>query len=253
MKFASLFLGSLLYIAVKQSPVNSLELLSVGDFDLARSAILSVAKDINAKRSRGLKVTKSTGVGLFGRSAKGWSFRRLSKYKSSKIETTTVSVTTKVTKTTKPRNFNKFNEVMDQVERAMAQAQLSRASFRLTDLKKDINSAVNQGNVRFARRALGLALYTVSKSSSKSRRGKRSAANVAKTFLAGIKKDLGDDKFSDFLALQGEVTLMYAVDITGSMRGEINASKAIVTEITKYDRSEPVDYILSSFGDPISE
>ena len=48
----------------------------------------------------------------------------------------------------KPRNLNKFNEAMDQVERAMAQAELSRKTERLTDLRKDIINAVNRGNVR---------------------------------------------------------------------------------------------------------
>ena len=47
-----------------------------------------------------------------------------------------------------PRNLNKFNEAMDQVERAMTQAELSRKTVRLTDLRKDIINAVNRGNVR---------------------------------------------------------------------------------------------------------
>ena len=37
---------------------------------------------------------------------------------------------------------------MDQVERAVTQAELSRRRAKLTDLKKNIVDAVNGGNVR---------------------------------------------------------------------------------------------------------
>lgn len=154
---------------------------------------------------------------------------------------------------TKPRNLNKFHDVIDQLERAMGQAQLSRKLFKLSDLKNDIKEAVNSGNLKSARRALGLALYTASQLSSKSRRHKRSMTEKAKNFLAEIKKELGAAKFSRLLALDGEVTLVFAVDITGSMQDEIDAAKAIVSAISKYERSQPVDYILSTFGDPKSQ
>ena len=48
----------------------------------------------------------------------------------------------------KPRNLNKFSEAMDQIERAMTQAELSRKPMNLTDLRKDIRNAVNRGNIR---------------------------------------------------------------------------------------------------------
>ena len=102
---------------------------------------------------------------------------------------------------------------------------------------------------RFARRALGIAFYTTRKESK--RRGKRSAGYDAKKFLNDIKTDLGSDKFSDFLALKGEVTLIFALDGTGSMRDEIKASKEMIKKISRYDRGEPVDYMLTTFSDPI--
>jgi hypothetical protein len=104
---------------------------------------------------------------------------------------------------------------------------------------------------RFARRALGIALYTARKESK--HRGKRTPGYDAKTFLNDIKNDLGDDKFSSFLALNGDVTLMFALDVTGSMYDEIKASKEIIKKISQYDRSEPVDYILTTFSDPIGK
>ena len=70
-------------------------------------------------------------------------------------------------------------------------------------------------------------------------------------FLSDIKTDLGDDNFSEFLALQGQVTLIFALDVTGSMHDEIKASKEMIEKISQHDRSEPVDYILTTFSDPI--
>ena len=65
--------------------------------------------------------------------------------KSRKLPT---KVNTMKVATSKPRNLNKYNEAKHQVERAMAQAELSRQTAKLSDLKKDIINAVNRGNVR---------------------------------------------------------------------------------------------------------
>ncbi|XP_048584539.1 uncharacterized protein LOC5510519 isoform X4 [Nematostella vectensis] len=65
-----------------------------------------------------------------------------------------------------------------------------------------------------------------------------------------IKKNLGDDDFKDFLAVNGDVSLIFTIDTTGSMKDEINAAKAIVKAIAGYDRKGKVDYILSPYSDP---
>lgn len=46
-----------------------------------------------------------------------------------------------------------------------------------------------------------------------------------KKFLEDLRKDIGDEKFSELLALEGGKTLMFAIDITGSMHNEIEAAK----------------------------
>lgn len=46
-----------------------------------------------------------------------------------------------------------------------------------------------------------------------------------KKFLEDLRKDIGDEKFSELLALEGGKTLMFAIDITGSMHDEIEAAK----------------------------
>ena len=76
----------------------------------------------------------------------------------------------------------------------------------------------------------------------------------AKTFLEDLRKYLGDEKFSELLALEGGKTLMFAIDITGSMHDEIDAAKAIATGISTLERdTPPSNYILSSFGDPLGK
>ena len=76
----------------------------------------------------------------------------------------------------------------------------------------------------------------------------------AKKFLEDLRKYLGDEKFSKLLALEGGKTLMFAIDITGSMHDEIDAAKAIATEISTFERDvPPSNYILSTFSDPIGK
>lgn len=71
-----------------------------------------------------------------------------------------------------------------------------------------------------------------------------------KWFMDSIKKELGNSAFDTLLSVSGDVTLMFAIDETGSMRDEIQAAKDIATSIVNYPRKEKVDYILSPFNDP---
>lgn len=91
-------------------------------------------------------------------------------------------------------------------------------------------------------------LSTKAKSSS---RKKRSSTSVGKAFLLDLRKKIGGAKFDGFLAVQGDVGLMFAIDDTGSMRAEIQAAKKIAKDIITYKRKFPItEYILSPFNDP---
>ena len=71
--------------------------------------------------------------------------------------------------------------------------------------------------------------------------------------MQSIETTIGKDKFEKFIGNQNDnkVTLMFAVDDTGSMYQEIQAVKDIATYIVNITRSNlEVDYILSPFGDP---
>ena len=72
----------------------------------------------------------------------------------------------------------------------------------------------------------------------------------SKHYLDCVRGTIGDSAFNNMLAMQGQVTLMFAIDDTGSMRNEISAARKIATSIVNVQRVEPVDYILSPFNDP---
>ena len=107
--------------------------------------------------------------------------------------------------------------------------------------------------MKFARRAVAIALNTIAKGNSGAAgRRKRSTKIDPKKFLAEIRKDIGEKNFSKLLGLDGGKTLMFAIDITGSMDEEIESAKAIAIEISTYKRrNPPFNYILSIFGDPV--
>ena len=54
------------------------------------------------------------------------------------------------------------------------------------------------------------------------------------------------------MAVQGDVSLMFVIDDTGSMGSVIEAVKKIATALINHPREAPVEYILSPFNDPIS-
>lgn len=94
-------------------------------------------------------------------------------------------------------------------------------------------------------------MYLLSTKPSAPRREKRSSLNEGKVFLQGLRQSVGSETFDSFMAVQGDVSLMFVMDDTGSMSDEIEAAKNIAIDIINYPRSAPiVTYILSPFNDP---
>ena len=150
---------------------------------------------------------------------------------------------------------NKFLETLDQIERAVYEAQAAGTRYRhstqrLAKIKSNIKLATQKRNYLFARQSLGHGLYTVMEMNKKSGRKRRATTSVVKTFMDSIKKELGDTTFETFLSVNGDVTLMFAIDDTGSMGDEIQAAKDIALSIINHPRDEQVDFILSPFNDP---
>ena len=124
---------------------------------------------------------------------------------------------------------------------------------RLAEIKASIKLAIQKRNYLFARKALGYGLYTaiqMDKKIERRARPRRASTSTVTAFMDSIKRELGDSAFDTFMSVNGEVTLMFAIDDTGSMSDTIEAAKDIATSIINHPRKEKLDYILSPFNDP---
>ena len=92
----------------------------------------------------------------------------------------------------------------------------------------------------------------LSMAGSSQRREKGSSQNrPGSNFMVRLRQQVGSNAFDRFMAVQGDVSLIFVMDDTGSMGGEIEAVKSIAIDIMNYDRQAPIiSYILSPFNDP---
>ena len=170
---------------------------------------------------------------------------------------------TKESRTYRPRlsPSNKFLEAINDIERAVAKAKASGFRYRketFHKLKGLLARAIRSKSYKYAREVLGKIMYLLSTKSSAPRRSKRTTSGNKTTpeteggnFLQDLRKKLGASVFDSFMAVQGDVSLMFAIDNTGSMREEIQAAKNIAIDIINYPRNSSVKkYILSPFNDP---
>lgn len=153
------------------------------------------------------------------------------------------------------RPSNKFLEIINEIEKAVANARAMDSRLRdnqrtRATLSRLLANAIKSKSYKYARDVLGKVLHLLSTESS--RRRKRSPENEGKTFLQGLRQTLGNETFDSFMAVKGDVSLIFVVDDTGSMSDEINAVKKIATAVINYPREAPVEYILSPFNDPMS-
>ena len=169
----------------------------------------------------------------------------------------------KESRTYKPRlsPSNKFLEAINDIERAVAKAKASGFRYRketFHKLKGLLARAIRNKSYKYAREVLGKIMYLLSTKSSAPRRSKRTTSGNKTTpeteggnFLQDLRKKLGASVFDSFMAVQGDVSLMFAIDNTGSMSEEIQAAKNIAIDIINYPRNSSVKkYILSPFNDP---
>ena len=156
---------------------------------------------------------------------------------------------------------NSFLKTVDEVEKSVYESQALRSFYvqspaKLKKIEKIIKLAAKQGNHQsFIRQSLGHALYTAREIEKTRPREKRCSVcrHAMKKFMKMIEKEVGKEKFQKFVGTKNSArtTLMFAIDDTGSMSGEIQAAKDIATYIVKYPRPNlEVDYILSPFNDP---
>ena len=154
---------------------------------------------------------------------------------------------------------NAFLKVIDTFEKEIAEfyaALRKRAVKRdvLSDIKDFIKKASEDrtANTKILRDLTSQGLFLAQKVEELFGVSKRDFLSLgAAEFLNNIKEEIGEETFDKFLSVNGLVTLMFAIDNTGSMGDEIRASIAISEQIVKADRTGyDVDYILSPFNDP---
>ena len=152
------------------------------------------------------------------------------------------------------RPSNKFLEIISEVEKAVINAGAMGSLLRyndttLTTMSRLLKDSVKSKSYGYATDVLGKILHLLSESA---RRRKRTSQNEGKMFLQSLRENLGYDTFDRFMAVKGDVSLMFVVDDTGSMSEEIEVVKKIALAVINYPREEPVEYILSPFNDPMS-
>ncbi|XP_067023629.1 hemicentin-2-like [Acropora muricata] len=150
---------------------------------------------------------------------------------------------------------NKFLEILNVIERAVANANASgdeNDAGTLSKLEDLVVKAVQSKRFHYGRQVLGRAMNLLSMAGSSQRREKRSSPNgTGSNFLGRLRQRVGNNNFDSFMAVQGDVSLMFVMDDTGSMGDEIKAVKSMAIDIMNYDRQAPINlYILSPFNDP---
>lgn len=151
---------------------------------------------------------------------------------------------------------NKFLEALNAIERGVADAKAAEkwnndaqnVQPKAGSTTNILKLAVQNRMFQYARNKLGRTLYHLEQSTTK--RPKRSTQTEASSFMSDLKKKLGSEKFDEFMAVMGDVTLMFAIDTSGSMSDDIDTAKKIAVDVINYPRKNPVSYILSPFNDP---
>lgn len=163
---------------------------------------------------------------------------------------------------------DKFNRALDEIEKALATLQgeglkYSFSNKNVKSFRHIMEMAAKSGKIENFRQALGRAIYanlTTKATLGRQKIGgrwrwkiissKEALLNGAKEFLNDIKGEIGEQQFEELVSVNGEVTLVFVIDTTGSMLEDIAAAKAIAEGIIYHKREVPVSFILSEFNDP---
>ena len=155
---------------------------------------------------------------------------------------------------------NAFLKVIDRFEKKIAEYQSAIGRRRvkadqISRIEEFIREAVKNRkiNTNILRELTAQGIFFSEKLGVKGSVAKRSLDYLlrgATAFLEIVKEDIGETEFEEYLGVNGLITLMFAMDTTGSMRGDIDAAIAISIQIVNETRENDVDYILSPFNDP---
>lgn len=158
------------------------------------------------------------------------------------------------------RPLNKNLEIKSEIEKAMVNAKamegrrIRHREKKYATLTRLFKNSVNSKSYSYARDVLGKLIHLVKTEPSK-RKKRRSPVypvHPGTRFLQRLYGTIGSEKINSFMAQNGEVSLMFVVDDTGSMSNEIEAVKRIAIAVVNYNRTGPVNYILAPFNDPMT-
>ena len=137
---------------------------------------LNMEREVSHKMMIWPKAPKSSGGGGAGVSSSGFGSRRpviFPLHVGPTLKSLPKPISTRVTKKSKPVtskkrvSLNKFSEAIEDIEKALADAQVVRRvshnEQRLRRLRDLIKTAVEKRSYRFARKAIGEAMYTIKK------------------------------------------------------------------------------------------
>lgn len=157
------------------------------------------------------------------------------------------------------RITNSFLKVIDEYEKEIAEFQAGFGRRRVAHgqinrTEQFIREAVKNRrlNAKVLRALTALGIFFSEKIEVKRGLGKRSADQLvrgARAFLDQVKDNIGDEAFDEYMGINGLITLIFVMDTTGSMSGDIEAAIVISAQIVNQTKDN-VDYILSPFNDP---
>ena len=75
-------------------------------------------------------------------------------------------------------------------------------------------------------------------------------AEAAQVFLGALADDIGEEIYDQLIVREGDSSLIFVIDATGSMANEIRTAREITKSIIREKRNGNVSYILTTFRDP---
>lgn len=120
----------------------------------------------------------------------------------------------------------------------------------MNTLEQLLVTAITSSSYKYAREVLGRCMYLLSIRTTPLGRRKRSLENEGRKFLQRIREQVLSQNFDKLMDVEGEISLVFVIDHTGSMNAEIHAAKQIAKKIANSDFEPPVHFALVPFNDP---
>ena len=167
------------------------------------------------------------------------------------VEAAYKSVLAVVKREDNPENAAEFYEALDEITKIVYRSCFGEMSITLANfssVKKQFVQARSGRQIHKLREAYGLllCLKKLSETDDSSRKRRSTPADI-KAFYDSIDVD---DFGTIFFFVGDPYSVAFIIDDTGSMSGEIQATKCLARAFVKAERNSPSKYILGTFNDP---